>query len=338
MATIRQVAEIAGVSVGTVSNVLNGLGTVTDNNRIKVLKAVEVLDFKPNKAARMLKTSRSESITLILPSITSLFYPELARGVEDVAREKGFSVILCNSDRSRHEEDRYIDFHIQSNIDGLIVVKPHMDKERVEALQSTTSVVLIDADEKQMQDINLVNSDSYFGQMEAVRYLYRLGHREIGYIGGQLDAKSDFDRLNAFRDAHEIYEIPLNENNIKCGVYSFDHGYLSALTILNRPDRPTAILCANDIIAFGALRSARELGLHVPDDVSIMGFDNIEASVYCEPQLTTVNHPKYELGRVSALMLIAKIQNEAEPSKHLQLRTSVVVRESTAPPRKKAKE
>ena len=330
MATIKQVAKMAQVSVGTVSNVINGL-PVNENMRQRVNMAIEKLQYKPNLAARMLKTNRSYSISLILPDITNPFYPELARGVGDIVKERDFSLVLCNSERSKDEEMQYIDLMIQQKMDGVIIVKPHINRDEIVKMQKSCAVVVVDAEEDRMEGVNLVNSDDYNGQMEAIKHLYHLGHRDMGFIAGQLQAKSDLDRLRAFKDAHTVMDMDLQERNIVCGVYSHEYGYEGALQLLKRRDKPTAILCSNDLLAFGALRAAHDIGLHVPGDVSIMGYDDIAAAKVCTPQLSTVNRPKYEIGRQSALMLFEAIDRKDEElnAKHLLLPAHLVIRSST---------
>ena len=331
MVTIKQVAHEAGVSVGTVSNVLNEQPGVHPDNKGKVLAAIEKLQYTPNRAARMLKTNRSQSISLIVPDITNPFYAELARGVEDAAVEKNFTVVLCNSDRSEEKERTYIDLMLQNGSDGIIIVKPHLKRLELIELQKRCGVVLVDIHEGMVPDINVVNADDYHGELEAMGHLYNLGHRRIGFLCGQLDGKSDQERLRAYKDAHIAWGLPVEDDLIACGSYSLDHGHSGSHELLSQPNRPTALVCSNDVLAIGAFRAAHDLGLSIPKDISIVGYDDIAMSTACTPQLTTVHRPKYEIGEQSTDMLIRCLTENAEPE-HRLLSGHLVVRSSTAKP------
>lgn len=331
---MRDVAREAQVSLGTVSNVLNNVSTVTEENRKKVLEAIKGLKYRPNTAARVLKTNISKSIGLVIPDITNPYYPDLARGVEDIARKHGYTIFLCNDDRNSLKEKNYIDALISKNVDGIILVKPKQSCEEIEDIQKRCNVVLVDADDVTGYKCNLINVDDYSGAMQAMNLLYEYGHRKIAFVSGQLESMSSIRRQEAYINFLKSKNIEIDESFIKKGQYDWHSGYKSAIELFGQKNRPTAIFAANDLMAIGAMKAAREKGVSVPGDMSIIGYDDIDMASLCTPQLTTVKQPKYETGMISMEMLIASLEpSTSEKAKDRQvvtLRTEVIVRDSVA--------
>ena len=332
MVSMKDVAREAGVSVGTVSSVLNGKETVKSVNRQKVMDAVRKLDYKPNMVARSLRTNRSGSVGLIIPDITNPYYPELARGVEDVVREEGLTLFLCNSDRDAEKEWDYAQELAQKRVDGIIIAKPHMSLEQLNLLRSYCKVVLADGTDWSLRDFDLVNVNNQAGATSAIRLLIEYGHRDIAFVGGLIESQSMHDRLNAYRSMLAAYGIPYRPEWVWECDYSWRQSREAARKLLTADGpHPTAIFVANDLMAMGVIRGIADCGLRVPEDISVCGFDDIAMSELSIPALTTIRQPKYEMGRQSAQILIQKIRGETEGVVRRILETSVVLRDTVGP-------
>jgi DNA-binding LacI/PurR family transcriptional regulator len=333
--TIKDVAKLAGVSLGTVSNVVNGLGSVKKENREKVLKAMEELKYIPNLTAQTLKTNKSKTLGLILPTIANPFYPAVAKGIEDIANRMGYTVVLCNSDRGTVKEEQYIEMLISTRAAGVIIIKSRLTEEQLNYYSGKISITLVDSRAEMtgnLDRIDMIEAENYEGSFKAVEYLqYNLNHSKIAYISGDLSAKSDFDRLNGYKDAMKAGGIELNEKYIKKGDFKWESGYDHAIELLTMKDKPTAICCGNDMTAVGVMKAARKLEIDVPRELSVIGFDDIDLCELTMPPLTTVKHPKYEQGEKAARVLLDKIKNkENHMVKNYVLSTELKVRESTA--------
>lgn len=334
MATMKDVAREAGVSLGTVSNVLNKVPTVSEENRQKVMDAIRTLKFRPNTAARTLKTKTSKSIGLVIPDITNPFYPELARGVEDAARKAGFSVFLCNNDRDIQKEREYINVLIEKNVDGLILVKPQISQEEMEEIHGKCNVILVDINDAYKPQYDVVTVDDYEGALKAMGLLFEYGHTRIAFIGGLIDSQSSKYRQEAYVQFLKDKGIPMDESLVKKGTYDWYSGYTAGVELLKHLNPPTAIFAANDLMAIGVMKAIGERRLRVPFDISVIGFDDIDMASLCTPQLTTVRQPKYAIGTASVEMLVNKLnlnkqgKGKQEQGHQITLETEVIVRES----------
>ncbi|WP_343208981.1 LacI family DNA-binding transcriptional regulator [Anaerolentibacter hominis] len=305
MATMKDVAREAGVSLGTVSNVLNGHASVQEKNREKVWEAVRKLGFRSNMAARTLRTNSSRNLGLVIPDIQNPYYPELARGVEDAAREAGFTVFLCNDDRDSKKEEDYLEALVGKSVDGIILVKPQVSEELLERMSIHTRFVLVDSGEIRKSNYHVVNVDDAAGIKEGMEYLYTLGHRKIGFIRGMLESYSSKIRANAYVNFLNEKELPLSYGLIQRGDYTWSSGYTAAKEMIRMPEPPTAILASNDVMAIGCMKAIQDSGLRIPEDISVMGYDNVDVCNLCTPSLTTIHQPKYEVGHESLRMLAA---------------------------------
>ena len=332
--TMKDVAREAGVSLGTVSNVLNNPRSVRPGNRERVLMAVRKLGFRSNMAAWTLKTKLSRNIGLIIPSITNPFYPELARGVEDVANKAGLTVFLCNDDRDVAKERKYIEKLIAKNADGLILVKPQVSLQEVDEIAQFITVIMVDVQAPAPSPYNIVNIEDVAGIRLGMKLLYGYSHTKIAFVTGMLESASSRSRYGAYTDFLTENGIePRNDYVIK-GNYDWNGGYSAAKKLLALSDPPTAIFAANDLMAIGVLKAVQDEGLKVPENISVMGFDNIDISNLSTPSLTTINQPKYEMGALSAEMLLG-ILTQAETHRRtgqsITLKTEVVYRNSVGP-------
>ena len=309
MATIKQIAERAGVSIGTVSNVLNNLATVREPARIRVQDAIEKLGYQPSLLGRALRKDKTNMIVMIVPDITNPFFPGAVRGAEDVAFENGFRLVLCNSDNDFAKEAIYIREMQTYRPSGLIIVPADLSRGTDETqayLRAGTSVVYVDRIPPKWKG-DSVTSDHEAGAFEATRYLIGLGHRRIATITGPLTGPSAQARLRGFQRAMDEARIKIPKAYIQEAEFCKTAGHKSALVLLSLNEPPTAIFAANDLIAFGVLAAAREAGLHCPDDLSLVGFDNLDDSDVTVPRLSTVDQFAYQLGAKAAKTVVDRV-------------------------------
>lgn len=329
MPNMKDVARKAGVSLGTVSNVLNNRESVLPANRDRVLWAVKELGYRTNMSARTLKTKVANDIALIIPDIKNPFYPEFARGVEDVARKAGLTVFLCNSDRNSDKEQEYLESLMTKNVAGIIIVKPQLPVQAIAAICRDTGLIFVDMDVAVGDSYNVVNVDDISGIHMGMELLYANGHRKIAFISGLLEAPSSNNRKKAYVAFLQEKGLPAPPEYMVQGRYTWDSGYEAARALLALSTPPTAIFAANDLMAIGSIKAAQDMGLHVPGNVSVLGFDNIEFSNLCFPPLTTVDQPKYDMGVASTEMLLRRMKAKTG-GECLELPLHVVQRASVA--------
>ncbi|MGE5551846.1 MAG: LacI family DNA-binding transcriptional regulator [Bacteroidota bacterium] len=307
-ATIREVAKQAKVSTATVSRVLNGVGYVAEETRNRVLETVTRLGYRPNGIARGLSTKRTRTIGLIISDITNPFFPEIARGVEDVLSAYGYNVILCNTDRDALKEAAYIGLLVEKRVDGIIFasIRPKMidpaelDRHGIPWVLAGLSLPGIDRD--------CVVVDNVLGAYQATQHLLRLGHRRIGHISGPLGESVSADRLQGFKMALANYGLSSDDLPIVEADHKQAGGYTATLKMLDCRPPVTAVFVGNDAMAIGTLEAAYDRGLQVPKDLAVVGFDDIAIASLHTIQLTTVAQPKTEIGAVATRMLLDKIE------------------------------
>ncbi len=337
--TRDDVARAAGVSASTVSYVIgHGPRPVSEPTRKRVLAAMKELGYRPNVVARNLRRRQTSTIGLLLPGLVNPYFADVAEGVETAAAEAGLSVVLCQSGFDHKRELRCIEALIDDRIAGLVWV-PLGDSEEsiVQLTQFAIPMVLLDRVPVSMLDpvraglIRLVSTDNVLGGELATRHLLELGHTRIGLISMTTELTHNQGRLNGYRRALEEAGIPFDESLIVQGGYGYEHGRSSAHRLLDTPEPPTAILANYDVLAIGAISGIVERGLRVPEDISVVGYDDIEAARFAQPPLTTVAQPKEEMGRLS-VQVLAKLINDDEPSPETtDMPVELVVRESTGP-------
>lgn len=336
MVTVKDVAREAGVSLGTVSNVLNGKESVKPFNKEKVYKAVKKLGFQYNMTASALRTKTTKNIGLIIPTIVNPFYPEMARGVEDEARNAGFTVFLCNSDRDEKKEREYIDALLSKGVDGIILFKPRLSPEELDHLNSRTPLVVEDWDQEINGGLLAISIDGYMGIIQGMNLLARYGHRRIAFINGLMESYSSRRKMEAYEKSLESWKIPYQREYAVFGNYSWKSGYNAAMHLLKLNPRPTAVFAANDMMAIGAVKAIQAMGLRVPEDISVMGYDDIEMSQLCTPGLTTIHVPKYDCGAAAFRLIRQSLGGGDIPAdkRQIMLDTRMVVRESVTYARK----
>lgn len=330
LATMKDVAARAGVSLGTVSKALNGDSSVKAANMTRIQEAIKSLGYRPNLTARALKTHITNSVALLIPDITNPYYPELARGAEDVANRLGLTLFMCNNDRDATKERRYVEQLLLKGVDGIVLVKTLLKIEELEQIRSQCELVLVDAEVRLQHRFDYVNVDDQQGSELAMQLLLQNGHTRIAYIQGYMHSESAQLRFHTYQKALSDRQILLDDKLVVQGRYEWQGGYDATCRLLKLEDRPTAIFAGNDIMAFGAIKALRDAKIDVPNDISVIGFDDISLSSYNYPQLTTIRQPKYEIGTTSMEILYKRITHELDEEKvhGLTLATSIIERET----------
>ena len=329
MATIKDVAALAGVSFTTVSHVMNQTRPVSAPVEAKVKAAIRQLNYVPSGVARSLRARQTGTIGLLVPNNTNSYFAELARGIEDYCERNGYFVFLCNSDDDIRKQQNYLRVLREKRIDGLIVASAGDDAVLAELLAATrVPVVMVDRQIAGLE-ADAVQIDHEAGAYLATRHLLELGHRTIGCIGGPLAMDVSVLRVDGFRRAMAESGIAVGVEAIIQSDFSSPGGYLAAKRLL-QTFKPSGIFASNDMMGIGALRAAAELGLRVPHDVSVIGFDDIELGRYVFPALTTVGQPILSLGEATAQTLLARIAGSLSGAPHRQIMPpSLTIREST---------
>jgi LacI family transcriptional regulator len=333
--TIRDVAAHAKVSVATVSHVINGTHYVSPELRQRVLDAIEALNYRPNRLARALSRKSIPLVALIVPDISNPYWSHVARAVQDLTDKHDYSAIVCSTDGLLRREIRFLR-SLSGWISGLILHPYHVTYKHVNRyMGDTVSVVILGdflAAQEHPANWDYVGGDNRAGAQAAVEHLISLGHRRIAFIQGPSGTPTGTMRLAGFRRAFELAGLPVDEDLLVPGDYTRNAGKVGMTTLLELERPPTAVFCANDLIALGALEAAQQRGCRIPDDVSVVGFDDIDEAERASPPLTTIRQPPRRLGVAAAEALIERLEGRAEP-RRIGLEFSLVVRETTAPPR-----
>lgn len=335
-ATIIDVAEKANVSTATVSRVLNQKYCnipISEKTKSRVLKATAELKYKPNALARGLVTQKTRTIGVIIPEISTLFYPEVVESIENFARSKDYHIILCMSGDNSKEEKKCLETLLEKRVDGFIISPAQLgtpNNQYFEELEEEKMpLIFIDRHiEKVERDFIII--DNTLGAYKAVDYLINLGHRRIGYIAGPRNLSAVQDRLTGYRKALENHNLRCEDGLIKeLSNLKKEGGYQVMKEFLEMDNPPTAIFAINDMVAIGALKAIREAKLKVPENISLVGFDDIELASFLEVPLTTVSQQQYRIGNLATRILIDRIEKKGEkkPQK-IVLEPKLIVRES----------
>ncbi len=330
--TIKEIARLCSVSTATVSKVLNGKDErISTKTRGKILKIAKEKNYIPNRIASSLVTKKTKTLGLIIPNIANPFFPEIARGAEDYAHEKGYTLILCNTDDQLEKEERYINMLEEKMVAGIIFTASSQRSEKLERLSRViVPVIMVDREVKGLKTQGKIVVNNILGAQEAVKHLIKLGYKSILHITGPFTSKPARDRLEGYKKVLVDENFTFISNNIFSGKFSSEWGYECIYKIVQSEISFDAIFCGNDLIAIGALKALRRHNIRVPEDVGIVGFDNTYMSQMMEPELTTVHQPNYEMGYKSAKMLIDMIENKENESEPIILKTQLIVRHSTS--------
>jgi LacI family transcriptional regulator len=330
--TIHDVAKNAGVSVATVSHVINGTHYVSPELADRVYQSINKLNYQQNKLARALSRKNIPLLALIVPDISNPYWSSLARAVQDVTDPYDYSVIVCSSDGILDREVRFLR-SLSGWVSGLILHPYHVSQVQVNQLILHNPPVVIlgefTTSEKQPSNWDQVAANNRESVMAAVEHLIGLGHQRIAFVQGTAGTPSSVKRMAGFLDALNSAGLHVDDNLIIPGDYTRVGGRKAMAELLKRPDPPTAVVCANDLSALGALEEAQLRGHKVPQSISIVGFDDIDEAALASPPLTTIRLPPHEIGVVAAEKLIERLKGREESSSSL-IRGELIVRQSTA--------
>jgi LacI family transcriptional regulator len=328
MANIIEVAKRAGVSPTTVSHVINKTRFVSVEVTERVLAAMEELGYQPNALARSLRRGETNTLGLILPDSANPYFAEIGRVIESEAFQRGYSVILCNSEDDPLKETIYADVLSKKQVDGMIFVATGDESDTVQTLlRQNLPLVLVDRQLPGVTADTVLTNNRQGGEL-AGDCLANAGHRKLGCITGPSHLTPSADRANGFLDVLGEHGIPAGNVKMVKGDFHPQSGYQAGLQMLSDADRPTAVFCCNDMMAIGLYRSAAELGLHIPDDLAVLGFDDIDLSSYINPPLSTIAQPKSDIGKASVTMLVERIADRNMPFRRQVFDTSLVIRQS----------
>ncbi len=343
--TLRDVAKMAGVTSMTVSRVVNQNGYVSDETRETVLRAVDDLNYRPNRLARGLKRQRTDTIGLVLGDIANPYAAELARAIREITSQRGYNLFICISEHSAKEDVAAFDSLADHQVDGIIVATRSNkigDEHLHELIKRGVSVVCIGRD-FQDENADSVTADALNGGFQATQHLIDLGHRKIAFIGATLASGKNLKRFQGYLKALNDNGLPIEERYVTGKTDTDDDspgysteklGYEAMKRLLALPNRPTAVFARNDFTAIGAINAIKEAGLRIPSDISIVGFDDIPTAVHTSPTLTTVRQPTRSQGSIAAEYLLKRIErNQTIKREEMILECELIIRGSTTSPK-----
>ncbi|WP_028987033.1 LacI family DNA-binding transcriptional regulator [Thermicanus aegyptius] len=331
--TIYDVARIASVSIATVSKVINGKGNISDKTRQKVLNVMKELQYQPNVLASALTGKRTYTIGLLLPDISNPFFAEIARAVEDRGGELGFNVMICSTDNNDAKVEKYISLLRQKSVDGIIIGTGVQDQEILASIATEGFPLALIARDMPSLAVDTVLVDDFVGGYLATKHLLDLGHRRIAVVTENLKVSSSRDRLRGYRQALEDKGICYDETLIKTTDFSIADGKKKALELFEAELLPTAVFACNDLLAIGVMQAAKERGLRVPADLSVVGFDNTILATITDPMLTTVAQPIEHMGKQVVDLLVQQMTQEPRTKQRVILRPELIIRNSTNVPK-----
>jgi LacI family transcriptional regulator, galactose operon repressor len=324
---------MAGVSTATVSRVLAQSGRVSPDLDARVRAAAKALNYQPNRAARALRARQGSTVGVLIPDIQNLFFTAIVRGIDDEVQKHGFTVLLANSDGAYERERVYLNTFRAEGVAGLLVV-PSQQDERIyrEFLQTGVPLVVLDRT-VHLPNVDLVSVTNAEGSAQAVAHLVSLGHRRIALVGGLESHNVGGERRRGYMQGLEAAALPFDPTLVKDAGFEREAARRATHELLDMADPPTAIFSANNTMSLGVLQAIHERGQRAPDDVSIVGFDDMPWQVATQPPLTCISQPTYDIGATAARLLIARIGDPQRPVRRVVLETALVVRGSSGPPR-----
>jgi LacI family transcriptional regulator len=326
LAGIKDVAAHAGVSVATVSRVLNGKPTVTEETQARVRRAIEALNYRPNALARSLRTDATRTLGLIIGDILNPFFTELARAVEDEARGVGYTVVIGNADERADQQDHYVRTLLEQRVDGLLICPTTEITPLVEdVVRNGRPLVFLDRTLSGL-DVPSVRADGTRAIRDLVRHIAGLGHRRIGFISGPAELSTGRERMEAFLMAMAEQGLPVAPEYIEAGDFQAASGRAAAARFLDLPEPPDVIFAGDNLMALGALDEIRARGLRIPLDVALASFDDVPWFVHLDPPITAISQPAQELGRRAVRALVERVRHR--PVESVVLPARLVVRSS----------
>ena len=334
--TLRDVARAAGVHPATVSRALNEetRALVNEETARRVLKAAEQLGYRPNPIARGLKTNRSYTIGVLIPDLTNPLFPPILRGIEDQLETGGYTPLMANTDNDPERELHDLQTMRARQVDGIIAATARRDHRLHDALlEAGLELVLVNRRQEELP-VSSATADDRLGMRLAVEHLLSLGHTRIAHLAGPLDYSTGLDRHDSFLETMRAAGIePDPQLILLAEAFTESEGTRLCAELMDRDDRFTAIAAANDLLALGCLDVFAERGRRCPEEISVVGFNDMPFAARFQPPLTTIHIPHYEIGKAAGELMLERLQDGDSPPREVRLEPHLVVRESTAPPR-----
>ncbi|NRF94514.1 LacI family DNA-binding transcriptional regulator [Paenibacillus frigoriresistens] len=327
--TIYDVAQAAGVSIATVSKVINETGRISDKTRKHVFSIMEQLNYQPSMVASALTGKSTYTIGLTLPDLANPFFAEIARSIEDRGHEYGFSVFICSTDNDPDKEVKYLSLLTQKRVDGIIsATRIQNDQFLKKLIQQNIPIALITGEMPTLA-VDTVMVDDYLGGFQAGNHLVELGHKRIAIVVEDMDNMSNRERIRGCKQAMANAGLYLDEQLVITGGFTVESGKSAMSNLLLLEERPSAVFACNDLLAIGAIRAAREQGMQLPADLSVVGFDNTILATLIDPPLTTIGQPIQEIGRRAVDLLVQEIKGEKVLKQRVVLLPELVLRNSS---------
>ncbi|MEK4979249.1 LacI family DNA-binding transcriptional regulator [Bacillus sp. FSL K6-6540] len=330
--TIYDVAREAGVSIATVSHVINGKGKISRERREEILDIMKRLNYRPNAIASALAGKRTFTLGLLVPDISNPFFAEMARSVEDQGHQLGYSVIICSTDNQEEKVKRYVNLLRQKQVDGVIIGTGISHGELLKPLQEHSLAIALIARDNPALDASSVRVHDLEGGRLAAEHLLQLGHRRLAVLAENERVTSSSERVRGFVEAAASHGLELSPGCIAACDHKIEDGYRRAKAMLELAVRPTALFCCNDLLAVGALRAARELGLRVPEECSVVSFDDTILASVTDPPLTVIAQPIEQMGRMAVDLVVRGLSGKGDPARPIVLPPELIVRQSTTLP------
>jgi DNA-binding LacI/PurR family transcriptional regulator len=333
MATILDVAKLAGVSKTTVSRVINENGPVNESTRLKIKEAMKMLNYTPNYFAQGMRTSKTKSIGILVPDYTNPFYSELFKGIEEVALQKGYMSIICSTDEDATRELEYAKELVKRQIDGIILCSYKRIRKNIDYLMDISNKIPVVFMDPVVGDepVSYVVTDGYEATRKATQYLIDKGRKKIGYIKIKGSARHwvTHERYKGYKKALKDSGIELDLSLVYEGDFQMKSGYAGAKCLMDLKNPPDAIMAATDVMAIGVIKYLKYADISVPDEVNVIGFDNISLANLIEPALTTIAQPIRDLGMEAVNIIVKKINDPKMENKQITLDGQLIVRRST---------
>lgn len=339
MSTMRDVATLARVSISTVSHVINGTRNVSPGTRQRVINAMQQVNYRHNALASSLRSNQTRVLGVLVPNSANPFFAEVISGIEAACFDEGYNILMGNANDDPERELAYLEVLISRQVDGILLVSAGAHRTSLELINGYQKPVVMVDRTSSMDHVDEIYTDNYNGGLLATQYLLDLGHQRVACISGPSFLTPSADRVRGYKTALEQADIAVDESLILSGNFQHDSGYTACQALLEQPHRPTAIFACNDLMAVGALCAIQEVGLRVPEDISVIGYDDIPLAAYTSPRLTTIAQPAQELGKLAAKKLLHRLENRTDGNgsvtdSYTVLPVHLKQRESCGPPPK----
>ncbi|WP_086580707.1 DNA-binding transcriptional regulator CytR [Serratia marcescens] len=334
MATMKDVAEMAGVSTATVSRALMNPEKVSTPTRQKVEQAVLAVGYSPHALSRNIKRNESRTILVIVPDICDPFFADVIQGIEQTAAQQGYLVLIGDCAQQNQQERTFVNLIITKQIDGMLLLGSNLPFDASKEEQRNLPPMVMANEFAPELELPTVHIDNLTAAFEAVHYLHQLGHRQIACVAGPEQMPLSHYRLQGYVQALRRNGITVESSYITRGDFTYEAGAQALTALMAQPKPPTAVFCHSDVMAIGVLSEAKKMGLRVPQDLSIVGFDDLKLAQYCDPPLTTVAQPRFQIGQQAMLLLLEQLNGQTVASGSRLLDSELIIRGSTAAPKR----